>query len=254
MVELATDDAVAGGTPPVGRVARALELEHAAVEGLDGQRVLVRVDLEIRGRLAAGRDLDGLTRQVVRYRPRLVSVADERDLPALIEKLRSSGVERFPQIVFGDEGLVAVACLDGVDTVVSATVGAVGFLPTYRALAMGRRVCLANGGMSGLRTGRVPLVSPLAAAIPHVRLDAADHPGPRLADLAGVPSGEALLSRRPVHLLQLLVRDLEKVAKRRVHSSPLPASRRAHGEARAGRSGIVIGQLNSHDLALIASY
>jgi 1-deoxy-D-xylulose-5-phosphate reductoisomerase len=34
--------------------------------------------------------------------------------------------------------------MDGVDIVVSATVGAVGFLPTYKALSLGRRVCLAN--------------------------------------------------------------------------------------------------------------
>ncbi len=94
--------------------------------------------------LAAGRDIDGLVRQVATYRPRLVSVANEGDIPALRDKLRSSGVERFPEIGFGDEGLIAVACLDGVDTVVSATVGAVGFLPTYKALALGRRVCLAN--------------------------------------------------------------------------------------------------------------
>lgn len=94
--------------------------------------------------LAAGRDLEGLARQVARYRPRLVSVADERDIPALKENLQVLGIEKFPEIAFGGEGLIAVACLDGVDTVVSATVGAVGFLPTYKALAMGRRVCLAN--------------------------------------------------------------------------------------------------------------
>ncbi|HJZ69301.1 MAG TPA: 1-deoxy-D-xylulose-5-phosphate reductoisomerase [Blastocatellia bacterium] len=94
--------------------------------------------------LAAGRDLEGLAGQVARYRPRLVSVADERDVRALKENLRALDVDRFPEIAFGEEGLVAVACLDGVDTVVSATVGAVGFLPTYNALAMGRRVCLAN--------------------------------------------------------------------------------------------------------------
>jgi 1-deoxy-D-xylulose-5-phosphate reductoisomerase len=94
--------------------------------------------------LAAGRDLEGLAGQVARYRARLVSVADERDIPALKENLRALGVDRLPEIAFGDEGLIAVACLDGVDTVVSATVGAVGFLPTYKALAMGRRVCLAN--------------------------------------------------------------------------------------------------------------
>lgn len=94
--------------------------------------------------LAAGRDLDGLARQVASYRPRLVSIANEPDIPVFKEKLRAAGVDRFPDICFGDEGLIAVACLDGVDTVVSATVGAVGFLPTYKALAMGRRVCLAN--------------------------------------------------------------------------------------------------------------
>lgn len=94
--------------------------------------------------LAAGRDIDGLAQQVARYRPRLVSVADERDVPSLQQNLRARSLDALPEIVFGQEGLIAVACMDGVDTVVSATVGAVGFLPTYQALAMGRRVCLAN--------------------------------------------------------------------------------------------------------------
>jgi 1-deoxy-D-xylulose-5-phosphate reductoisomerase len=74
----------------------------------------------------------------------LVSVANETDVPLLVDRLRESGVEKPPEIMHGQEGLVAVACMDGVDTVVSATVGAVGFLPTYKALTMGRRVCLAN--------------------------------------------------------------------------------------------------------------
>src|SRR6185295_488397 len=94
--------------------------------------------------LAAGRDLEGLARQVARYRPRLVSVANEQDVPVLRNNLGARCIRKLPEIVFGQEGLVAVACMDGVDTVVSATVGAVGFLPTYQALAMGRRVCLAN--------------------------------------------------------------------------------------------------------------
>jgi 1-deoxy-D-xylulose-5-phosphate reductoisomerase len=94
--------------------------------------------------LAAGRDLEGLAGQVVRYRPRLVSVADERDIPILRDRLRDRGLDKLPEIGFGTDGLVSVACLDGVETVVSATVGAVGFLPTYQALALGRRVCLAN--------------------------------------------------------------------------------------------------------------
>ncbi|HXG65259.1 MAG TPA: 1-deoxy-D-xylulose-5-phosphate reductoisomerase [Blastocatellia bacterium] len=94
--------------------------------------------------LAAGRDLDGLARQVARYRPRLVSVASDADVPALRDRLRAAGVAEMPEIIPGEQGLVAVACMAGVDIVVSATVGAVGFLPTYRALQLGRRVCLAN--------------------------------------------------------------------------------------------------------------
>jgi 1-deoxy-D-xylulose-5-phosphate reductoisomerase len=96
------------------------------------------------GGLAAGRDVEGLAGQVARYKPRLVSVADEHDIPLLKERLRAKGLDQLPEIAFGAEGLVAVACLEEVETVVSATVGAVGFLPTYKALSMGRRVCLAN--------------------------------------------------------------------------------------------------------------
>lgn len=94
--------------------------------------------------LAAGRDVERLARQVATYRPQLVSVANKTDVEALAHRLRESGIDVLPEIMSGPEGLAAVACLDGVDTVVSATVGAVGFLPTYKALAMGRRVCLAN--------------------------------------------------------------------------------------------------------------
>jgi 1-deoxy-D-xylulose-5-phosphate reductoisomerase len=94
--------------------------------------------------LAAGRDLEGLASQVTRFRPRLVSVAHEQDVRFLKSRLLAAGADSMPEIAFGEEGLVAVASLEGVDTVVSATVGAIGFLPTYKALSLGRRVCLAN--------------------------------------------------------------------------------------------------------------
>jgi 1-deoxy-D-xylulose-5-phosphate reductoisomerase len=94
--------------------------------------------------LAAGKGIAELADQIARYRPQLVSVSDPGDLPALQEKLRQQGVRAMPEFMSGEAGLVAVACHTEVDTVVSATVGAVGFLPTYRALQLGRRVCLAN--------------------------------------------------------------------------------------------------------------
>jgi 1-deoxy-D-xylulose-5-phosphate reductoisomerase len=94
--------------------------------------------------LAAGRDLDRFVDQIKRFNPVMVSVADENDVSQLREKLRAEHVSRLPEILHGEDGLVAVACCDDADIVVSATVGAVGFLPTYRALSLGRRVCLAN--------------------------------------------------------------------------------------------------------------
>jgi 1-deoxy-D-xylulose-5-phosphate reductoisomerase len=94
--------------------------------------------------LAAGKDLDRLAQQAARFHPQLVSIADDKDVPALKEKLQAAGLKKLPLIACGQEGLVAVACCEGVDIVVSATVGAVGFLPTYKALLLGRRVCLAN--------------------------------------------------------------------------------------------------------------
>jgi 1-deoxy-D-xylulose-5-phosphate reductoisomerase len=94
--------------------------------------------------LAAGKGIDELARQVARYNPQLVSVSDERDLATLRDKLRELGLSRLPEFASGEAGLVSVACHEDVDTVVSATVGAVGFLPTYKALQLGRRVCLAN--------------------------------------------------------------------------------------------------------------
>lgn len=94
--------------------------------------------------LAAGKSLDELTKQIMRYAPELVSVASEADIHLLREKLREAGHSRLPEFVSGEAGLVAVATHGDADTVISATVGAVGFLPTYEALRLGRRVCLAN--------------------------------------------------------------------------------------------------------------
>jgi 1-deoxy-D-xylulose-5-phosphate reductoisomerase len=94
--------------------------------------------------LAAGKSLDALTKQIIRYQPELVSVASESDIHTLKARLQDEGASRVPEFVSGNAGLVAVATHAEVDTVISATVGAVGFLPTYEALRLGRRVCLAN--------------------------------------------------------------------------------------------------------------
>ncbi|MBC7796909.1 MAG: 1-deoxy-D-xylulose-5-phosphate reductoisomerase, partial [Pyrinomonadaceae bacterium] len=51
---------------------------------------------------------------------------------------------KLPKILVGESGLVEIATHEKSETVVSAIVGAAGFVPTLRALERGKRVCLAN--------------------------------------------------------------------------------------------------------------
>ena len=93
--------------------------------------------------LGAGRNVEVLAEQVARYLPTLVSVETEDAARQLRTKLFERDVD-LPRIIVGEEGLVEVATHTQADCVVSATVGAVGFVPTLRALEAGKRVALAN--------------------------------------------------------------------------------------------------------------
>lgn len=93
--------------------------------------------------LAAGRNVEKLADQISGHRPELVSVQDEETAEQLKMKLRGLGVS-LPKISAGNDGLIEVATHPSADCVVSATVGAVGFVPTLRALEAGKRVALAN--------------------------------------------------------------------------------------------------------------
>ena len=90
--------------------------------------------------LAAGRNIEKLALQVAKFEPELVSVDTEENVEELGRLLGGTG----PEILWGNEGLVAVATHAGAEIVVSATVGAVGFVPTLRAIEAGKRIALAN--------------------------------------------------------------------------------------------------------------
>src|SRR5215204_2831109 len=93
--------------------------------------------------LAAGRNVERLAEQVERHRPELVAVENEESAERLGEELGRRGVPA-PRVAVGEAGMVEVATSSAARTVVSATVGAVGFVPTLRALEAGKRVALAN--------------------------------------------------------------------------------------------------------------
>jgi 1-deoxy-D-xylulose-5-phosphate reductoisomerase len=81
--------------------------------------------------------------QIVRFRPDLVSCESEGCAEELLRELAARSVKP-PRIELGKAGLIAVATHDEAETVVSATVGAVGFMPTLRAIEAGKRIALAN--------------------------------------------------------------------------------------------------------------
>src|SRR6185503_1446865 len=93
--------------------------------------------------LAAGRNTDKLADQIARFQPELISVRDEEAKEEIEAALQGAGISA-PRILLGESGLVEVATHENADCVVSATVGAVGFVPTLRALEAGKRVALAN--------------------------------------------------------------------------------------------------------------
>jgi 1-deoxy-D-xylulose-5-phosphate reductoisomerase len=93
--------------------------------------------------LAAGRNVARLAEQVAQHRPELVAVEDEECAERLREELSRRKVAA-PRLAVGEAGMVEVATHGAAQTVVSATVGAVGFVPTLRALEAGKRVALAN--------------------------------------------------------------------------------------------------------------
>ena len=93
--------------------------------------------------LAAGRNVKQLAGQIARWNPELVSVESEDSAAELRAELSARGTT-LPRLIVGEPGLVEVATHEHADCVISATVGAVGFVPTLRALEAGKRVALAN--------------------------------------------------------------------------------------------------------------
>lgn len=93
--------------------------------------------------LASGQNMKVFAEQISRFKPKLVSCKNDSCAELLLKKLYELSTPA-PIIKPGEDGLVEVATHEQVETVVSATVGAVGCVPTLRALENGKRVALAN--------------------------------------------------------------------------------------------------------------
>src|SRR5579864_4286528 len=93
--------------------------------------------------LAAGKNLEAAFEQAKRWRPRVVSMAEESQADALRSRLKKSGLSEI-EVFYGPAGTVRVATHPDVNFVVSAIVGVAGLEATYEAVRAGKTVGLAN--------------------------------------------------------------------------------------------------------------
>jgi 1-deoxy-D-xylulose-5-phosphate reductoisomerase len=120
---------VLGSTGSVG-VSTLDLLDHAQVQG--------SAEVEIVA-LVAGRNIELLSKQALKWRPKLVVIQDEALLPELRERLKGSGVG----CAAGPAAICEAAAM-GAEWVMSAIVGAAGLAPTLAAARTGAIIGLAN--------------------------------------------------------------------------------------------------------------
>ena len=87
--------------------------------------------------LSACTNVELLRQQMERFKPRVVSVIDERHARNL-KKIVDTSIRT--EILFGEDGYREVASLQEADMVISAMVGSAGLLPTIEAIEAGKDI------------------------------------------------------------------------------------------------------------------
>lgn len=90
--------------------------------------------------LSAGSNIILLEEQIREFNPLLVAVWEEEKAKELAENIKDLDTK----VVFGMEGLLELAVLEGVEILVTAIVGMIGIRPTVAAIKAGKHIALAN--------------------------------------------------------------------------------------------------------------
>ena len=96
-------------------------------------------DLKVVG-LSGNHNLDLLEKQIREFSPALACVYDEEGARTLAVRVADTST----RILSGMEGLIAVACMEEAQMVVTAVVGMIGIRPTMEAIRAGKDIALAN--------------------------------------------------------------------------------------------------------------
>lgn len=138
--------------------------------------------------MAAGGNLNLLSQQILEFKPKMVSIKDPNNIATLESLLAKGGMSKseMPQLVFGDQGIIAIATHADASCVVTGIVGCAGLLPTVAAIKAGKDIALAN--KETLIAGG-PIVVPLLEQY-NVKMLAADSEHSAIfQSLQGVPPG-----------------------------------------------------------------
>ncbi|KAA0564751.1 1-deoxy-D-xylulose-5-phosphate reductoisomerase [Bacillus sp. CH30_1T] len=89
--------------------------------------------------MTVGRNIEEARKMIVEFCPQMISVQRKEDAELLKNEMPSS-----VKVLYGEEGLVEVACHQDADILVNAVLGSVGLHPTLQAIEAGKMIAIAN--------------------------------------------------------------------------------------------------------------
>ncbi len=101
--------------------------------------VIRRMDVQVVA-LTAGTNVARMAEQCREFQPELAVMSTEKAAIALKEQIQDLPV----RVVWGEEGLMEAATIEGAECVITAVVGMLGLKPTLAAIRAGKRIGLAN--------------------------------------------------------------------------------------------------------------
>ncbi len=90
--------------------------------------------------LSTNTNIDILENQIRKFKPLYVCVMDIEKANVLKENIKDTNT----QVLTGEDGLINLATLDNIDTVLNSLVGNIGLLPTIHAIRAKKHIALAN--------------------------------------------------------------------------------------------------------------
>mgnify|MGYP005757655833 CR=1 FL=1 len=108
-------------------------------QALDVVRAVKGDDIKVHG-ITGNNNIDLLEKQALEFKPEIVAVMDEEKSIELKKRLKSENIK----VLGGMEGLIKVATMENVETVLTSVVGNVGLEPTLEAIKSNKNIALAN--------------------------------------------------------------------------------------------------------------